>query len=76
MLPLASSAGWLLLASAPGLGRRVAPPGRRPGLGDAGWLLLAAAPGLGHWVAPLGCCPSGMGSSQLLPLTSEVGYLL
>ena len=36
------------------LGRRVAPPGRRPGLGDAGWLLLAAAPGLGLEVASPG----------------------
>ena len=28
---------------------------------------------LGRGVAPLGHCPSGMGSSQLLPLTSDVG---
>ena len=41
-----------------------------------GQLLLAAAPGLGRGVAPLGRRPLGMGSSQLLPLTSDVGYLL
>ena len=35
-----------------------------------------AAPDLGRGVTPLGCCPSGMGSSQLLPLTFNVGWLL
>ena len=34
--------------------------------------LSAAAPDLRHGVTPLGRCPSGMGSSQLLPLTSDV----
>ena len=38
--------------------------------------LSAAAPDLRRWVAPLGSCPSGMGSSRLLPLTSDVGWLL
>ena len=66
--------GWLFPAFAPALG--------------VSWLLLAAACGLvgwsgelpwattldlGHGVAPLGCHPSGVGSSQLLPLTSDVG---
>ena len=41
-----------------------------------GWLLPAAAPGLRCGVTLLGCCPSGMGSSPLLPMTSDVGYLL
>ena len=43
---------------------------------DAGYLLLAAPPDLGRGVIPLGCRPSGMGSSRLLPLTSDVGCLL
>ena len=38
--------------------------------------LLAAAPDLGRGVTPLGRCPLGMGSSRLLPLTSDVGWLL
>ena len=35
--------------------------------------LLAAAPDLGRGVTSIGRRPSGMGSSQLLPLTSDVG---
>ena len=35
--------------------------------------LSATAPDLGREVTPLGCRPSGMGSSWLLPLTSDVG---
>ena len=35
--------------------------------------LSAAAPDLGRGVTPLGCRPSGMGSSRLLPLTSDMG---
>ena len=35
--------------------------------------LSAAAPHLGRWVTPLGRCPSGLGSSHLRPLTSDVG---
>ena len=38
--------------------------------------LSATAPDLGHGVTPLGRRPSGMGSSRLLPLTSDVGWLL
>ena len=34
--------------------------------------LSATAPDLGHRATPLGRRPSGMGSSQLLPLTSDV----
>ena len=68
-------------------GRGVAPPGRRSWprtwgsssrlfLCHCSLVLLAAAPDLGHEVTPLGCRPSGMGSSRLLPLTSDVGWLL
>ena len=35
--------------------------------------LWAAAPDLRRGVTPLGRHPSGMGSSQLLPLTLDVG---
>ena len=66
------------------LGPGVAPLRRRPWPwvgGGSSWLLLrcrslalsAAAPDLGRVVARLGRCPSGMGSSQLLPMTSDVG---
>ena len=58
-LPLASGLG-LLLSAVSDLWRRVAPLGRPD-------------PDLGCWVAPLGLHPSGMGSSRLLPLTSDVG---
>ena len=68
-----------------GLG--VAPPGCRPWprmQGISSWLFLrrrslalsTTAPELGHRVTPLGHRPLGMGSSGLLPLTSEVGKLL
>ena len=69
----------------PLLGRGVAPPGHRPWPGaggtsfqpppltsDAGYLLSAAAPDLGPGVTPLCRRLSGMGSSRLLPLTSDV----
>ena len=39
-------------------------------------VLLAATPDLEREVTPLGCCPLGMGSSWLLPLTSDVGWPL
>ena len=39
-------------------------------------VLSAAAPDLRRGVTPLGRHPSGMGSSRLLPLTSDVGWLL
>ena len=62
----------------------VGPPGCRPWpqtWGRSSRLLLrchnlalsATVPDLGRGVTPLGCCPSGMGSSQLLPLASDVG---
>ena len=38
--------------------------------------LSAAAPDVRCGVTPLGYSPSSIGSSQLLPLTSNVGYLL
>ena len=38
--------------------------------------LSATAPDFGRGVTPLGCRPSDMGSSRLLPLTSDAGWLL
>ena len=63
--PLASGLGAWGISSQP-----------QPLTSDAGYLPLAAPPDLGRGVAPLGRCPSGMGSSQLLPLTSDMGWLL
>ena len=71
----------------PLLGCGVALPGRPswprtwgssswPFLHHCSLALSAAAPDLGHGVTPLGSCLSGMGSSWLLPLTSDVGQLL
>ena len=61
----------------------VAPPGHCPwpqACGSSSWppllghgVLLASAPDLGRGVALLGHCPSGMGSSRLLPLISAWG---
>ena len=48
----------------------------RPFLRRCSLVLSAAAPDLGRGVAPLGLCSSGMGSSQVLPLTSDVGWLI
>ena len=45
----------------------------RPFLRHCSLALSAAAPDLGRGVTPLGRCPSGMGSSQLLSLTSDMG---
>ena len=45
----------------------------RPFLRRCSLALSAAAPDLGRGVIPLGHRPSGMGSSRLLPLTSDVG---
>ena len=67
----------------PLLGRGIAPPSATPGL-DLGsssqrflhrcsLALLAAAPELRRGVTTLCCRPSCMGSSWLLPLTSNVG---
>ena len=74
--------GFLLLATVPGFGCRVAPPGCPPGLRCGVSPLghscavaastLATAPDLGCGVSPLGRCPLVMGSSLLLPLTSAV----
>ena len=75
------------LVAAPDLGHWVSPLGRPPPLpGPRTWgsssrpflrrrslALLAAAPDLGRGITPLGRRPSGMGSSRLLPLTSDVG---
>ena len=65
------------------------PPPPQPRAWGMGYLFPAVTPDLGRWVsplgrplnrgcavAPLGHCPSGMGSSQLLLLTSDVGWLL
>ena len=71
-------------AQPPLIGHGAAPPGRHPwprALGGSSWPFLlccslalsAAAPDLGRGVTPLGRHPSGMGSSRLLPLTSDVG---
>ena len=75
------------LVAAPDLGRWVSPLGRspqpptrgsssRPFLRRCSLVLSAAAPDLGRGVAPLGLRSSGMGSSQVLPLTSDVGWLI
>ena len=45
----------------------------RPFLHHRSLALSSAVPDLGHGVTPLGRLLSGMGSSQLLPLTSDVG---
>ena len=65
----------LVSGAASDLGHGVAPR-PLPLASGMGWLLPAAAPGLRCGVTLLGCCPSGMGSSPLLPMTSDVGYLL
>ena len=49
------------------------PPDLELGVAPLGPPAPVQPPLLGRGVAPLGHCPSGMGSSQLLPLTSEVG---
>ena len=72
------------LGAAPDLGHWVVPPSHRswpqklgsssrPFLGHRSLAVLAAAPDLGLGVAPLVRRPLGMGSSPLLPLTSEMG---
>ena len=76
------------LVATPDLGRWVSPLGRPtprprtrgssspPFLRRRNLVLSAAAPALGRGVTPLGRHPLGMGSSRLLPLTSDVGWLL
>ena len=68
--------GYLLTAALPDLQRGIAPlgppaPASHRSL-DVGLVLPAAAPDLGRGVTPLGRRPSGMGSSRLLLLTSNV----
>ena len=76
--------GWLLPAVAPSLAPGVAPPCRPPWLRTQGsssrpflrhhsLALPTAAPDLGSGVTLLGRRPLVMGSSWLLPLTSDVG---
>ena len=48
----------------------------QPFLRHCSLVLLAAAPDLGRGVTPLGRWPSCMWTSWLLPLTSDVGWLL
>ena len=59
------------MATAPDLGRGVAPFGRSCAV--AAWPSQPLAPDLGRGVTPLGRLLSGIGSSRLLPLTSEEG---
>ena len=64
-----------------GVGSSSRPPPLTSGLGSSSLPFLlrcslalsAAAPDLKCGVTPLGCCPLGMGSSRLLPRTSDVG---
>ena len=58
--PLALEAGWFLWAV--------------PGSSQPGTFGCCPWPQMG--VTPLGCRPSGMKSSKLLPLTSDMGYFL
>ena len=85
---LTFNVGWLHLgppvpSQPPLLGHGIALPCRHPWprtWGSSSWPFLhrhslalsAAVLDLGHGVTPLGHCPSGMGSSWLLPLTSDV----
>ena len=84
--PLALGVGLVLLAAASGLkrggvGSSSRPPPLTSDLGSSSppflrhrsLALSAAAPDLRRGVTPLGHHPSGMGSSRLLPLTSDVG---
>ena len=77
LLLLTLNEGYLLTSAPPDLERGVAPLGPpepvEPPLMDMGLLLSATAPHLGRGVAPLGHCPSGMGSSRLLPFTLDTG---
>ena len=66
--------GYLLTNALPDLQCGITPLG--PSVPTQPLLLPAAAPDLGRGVTPLGHCPSGMGPSRLLPLTSDVVQLL
>ena len=64
LLLITLNEGYLLTATRPDLER---------GIASLGPPVPTQPPLLGHGVAPLGRHPSGMGSSRLLPLTSDVG---
>ena len=68
---LTSNAGYLLSAAPPR--PRTQGSSSWPFLRPCSLALSATAPDLGRGVTPLGHRPSGMGSSWLLPLTSDVG---
>ena len=72
-LPLTSDAGYVLSAARPDLRRGVAPLSHSC---TVSLVFSAATPDLGRGITPLGRCPSGMGSSRLLPVTLDVGWLL
>ena len=63
-----------LLSAAPRSGTRGS--SSQPFLRRGSLVLSAAAPDIGRGVTPLGHRPLGIGSSRLLPLTSDVGWLL
>ena len=72
-LPLSHNSldvGLLLLDAAP---TSDCDSSSRPFLHHQSLALSAAAPNLRRGVTLLGCCPSGMESSQFLPLTSDMG---
>ena len=73
--PQAWGMGYLLLATAPDLGREVTPLIVAPDLG-CGVTPLVATPDLGHWVSPLGRppLPQTQGSSSQLFLCLAVWY--
>ena len=68
--PLTSDSGYLLSTAPPR--PRTRGSSSRPFLCRRSLVLSVAAPDLGLGVTPLGRRPSGMGSSRLLPLTSDV----
>ena len=74
LLLLTLDEGYILTAAIPHLERGVTPLGPlQPLFLGHGVAPLGPAPELALGVVPLGCCPSGMGSSRLLPLTLDVG---
>ena len=76
LLLLTLDEGYLLTTAPLDLECGVAPLGppvpAQPPLLGRGVSPLATTPDLGRWVAPLGYRPSGMVSSRLPPLTSDV----
>ena len=63
----------LLLTVDEGYPLTATPPDLEHGVAPLGPPASAQPPLLGRGVTPLGGCPSGVGSSRLLPLTSDVG---